>query len=146
MSVSNVALIAAGAWLSWLVVQAVIVAATLVRRRVIGALALGGVREPIPDGVRSRVLRTPSGRRRVCRSCWRRLAVHAGHIWPYRLGGLNSGGMLIPQCERCNLSQGSRVTVPQLWRLLMPGLGWRNPVPGPVLLGLLVAVGVWWMV
>lgn len=141
MTSHNLVATIVGLWLVWTVIHLVLVAVTFTRRRLVNGIAAGQVREPIPAKVRQRVLNTPFGNRRRCRSCWVRKAEHTGHIVPYKFGGLNRDVHLMPQCERCNLGQGDRVTVTQLLRVLLPGVGWRSPVPVPVLVLLVVAAG-----
>lgn len=95
---------------------------------------LGGGRAPMThDDGKGVVFGPVFGWRRLCRTCWVRKARHRGHIIPDSWGGQEANFNFIPQCARCNIGLGARIPRFGLLRWLTPWVGWRFPIPTPLI-------------
>lgn len=92
------------------------------------------LRDDFTPDEREQVLAGPvMGWSRLCRRCWRRRATQADHLIPARLGGPGTVANAAPLCGRCNRMKGARVEWWAVARWLLPSVGWRCPIPGPLL-------------
>ena len=120
----------------WLVVISVRFVAVKVRKRARRHV----VRERMAAEAGPNVLHGPlMGVRRRCRRCWWRLARERGHMLAWSEGGADENHNFVPLCHVCNQGQGARTPWWQWLRILTPWVGWRFPVPTP----LMVVVAVW---
>ena len=129
----------------WLTVLAVWVAVISVRFAAVKVRKWrrAGVARPRMDAEAGpNVLRGPlMGVRRRCRRCWWRLARERGHMLAWSEGGADENHNFVPLCHVCNQAQGARTPWWQWLRILTPWVGWRFPVPTPLMVG----VAVWFL-
>lgn len=136
--------VAAGAWLSFVVVwtaRFVVMPSRRRKRRAVN-IAHGrpaNERDEIPEGTRRKVMRGRFGHRRRCRMCWWRAARHLHHVWAHAWGGADKRWNFRPLCADCNIGLSDRVTRFGSFVLLIPGpTDWQVWVGTPV--GVLIAV------
>lgn len=138
-------LTALGVWLAVISVRFAAVRVRKWRRRHIVRTDMGPgtgpnvVRGPLLANNRYRFLRMFSRRR--CRRCWWRLARERGHMLAWSEGGADENHNFVPLCSACNTWQGKRTPWWQWLRILTPWVGWRFPIPTPLMVG----VAVWFL-
>lgn len=131
---------AAAIWAGWFTIRLIFAFARMTLRRW-ATRDLDMRRGAIPGDVRRRVCRGPiAGWPRLCRSCWHRVGRECGHLIRWADGGPDVPSNMVPQCRACNARSSSRTTFPALVRWAVPWVGWRFPVPTPVIAAVAVYV------
>ena len=142
---ATIAALFAGTWAAWAGARFVALRVRRRRRKIAQAIAVGkpAIRNEFPRAVRDEILNGPlRGWRRLCRKCWRRRSDVPDHLISSAEGGGNKADNGAPVCTGCNGAKSSRHELWAVLRWVTPWVGWRWPVPTPVMLAVAMVAAV----